>query len=186
MRVAVGSRNPVKVAAVERALPDATVEAVGVDSGVPDQPWGHAETRTGAENRARRALAPAFDLGVGIEGGVARYDDTDGLFLVMWAAVADGDRLEVGVGPGLRLPDAVADRVESDEELGPVMDDVVGDSEGASLPRDVRAAAPREGAVKRDQGAAGVLTDGIVDRESCLRHAVAGALGPFRTDHYEL
>jgi len=169
MRVAVGSRNPVKVAAVERALPDATVEAVGVDSGVPDQPWGHAETRTGAENRARRALAPAFDLGVGIEGGVARYDDTDGLFLVMWAAVADGDRLEVGVGPGLRLPDAVADRVESGEELGPVMDDVVGESD-----------------VKRDQGAAGVLTDGIVDRESCLRHAVAGALGPFRTDHYEL
>jgi inosine/xanthosine triphosphatase len=169
MRVAVGSRNPVKVAAVERALPDATVEAVGVDSGVPEQPWGHAETRTGAENRARRALAPAFDLGVGIEGGVARYDDTDGLFLVMWAAVTDGDRLEVGVGPGLRLPDAVADRVESGEELGPVMDDVVGESD-----------------VKRDQGAAGVLTDGIVDRESCLRHAVAGALGPFRTDHYEL
>jgi non-canonical (house-cleaning) NTP pyrophosphatase len=33
-------------------------------------------------------------------------------------------------------------------------------------------------------GAAGVLTDGSIDRESALAHAVAGALGPFVTDLY--
>jgi inosine/xanthosine triphosphatase len=170
MRVGVGTGNPVKVQATETALElPATVESVPVESGVPDQPRGHAETRRGAENRARNALAEGdHDLGVGVEGGVARFDDADGLYLVMWAAVTDGDRLAAGAGPALRLPDHIADRVETGEELGPVMDDVLG-----------------EDGVKRRQGAAGALTGGIIDRESALVHALAGALGPFVTDHYD-
>ncbi|PSQ25936.1 hypothetical protein BRD03_12730 [Halobacteriales archaeon QS_9_68_17] len=112
MHVSVGSANPVKVAATERALADrgeAVVESVPVDSGVSEQPTGHAETAEGARNRAERALADGgYDLGVGIEGGVARFDGTDGLYLVMWAAVADGDRMGRGAGPSLRLPDGGA------------------------------------------------------------------------------
>ena len=98
---------------------------------------------------------------------MARFDGTDGLYLVMWAAVTDGDRMGRGAGPSLRLPDGVADRVDAGEELGPVMDDLLGES-----------------GVARDRGAAGALTDGIIDRESALAHAVAGALGPFVTSHY--
>ncbi|NHN47498.1 inosine/xanthosine triphosphatase [Halostella sp. JP-L12] len=171
MRVSVGSGNPVKVAATERALADrgeVRVDPVAVDSGVSEQPTGHAETVEGAVNRAERALAAGdYDLGVGIEGGVARFAGTDGLYLIMWAAVTDGDRTGRGAGPSLRLPGDVADRVDAGEELGPVMDDLLG-----------------EDGVARDQGAAGALTDGIVDRESALAHAVAGALGPFVTPHY--
>lgn len=179
MHVAVGSCNPVKVAAVETALPDATVESQSVDSGVSEQPFGLAETVTGAENRAQRAL-PGHDLGVGIEGGVARLADLDGLYLVMWAAATDGDRWGRGGGPTIRLPKDIARRVtgESDgagragaraggEELGPVMDDVLGTDD-----------------VAENQGAAGALTGGVTDREGALREAVAGALGPFLTDHY--
>ena len=100
MRVGVGSGNPVKRRAVEAVLDagedafgeGATVEAVPVDSGVSEQPRGHRETVAGAETRARNALAAgAYDLGVGIEGGVADVAAAPGLFLVMWAAVADGD-----------------------------------------------------------------------------------------------
>lgn len=171
MRVAVGSQNPVKVAATERALGDrfdATVEPVAVDPGVSEQPSGIEETITGAETRARRAhMSTDAEFGVGIEGGVAEFEGTPGLFLVMWAAVTDGDRLERGAGPALRLPDTVAERVRNGDELGPVMDDLL-DMEG----------------VKHKMGAAGVLTDGSIDRESALAHAVAGALGPFVTDLY--
>ncbi len=174
VRVAVGSTNPVKVAATERALRtgDAVeadvVESVSVASGVNEQPTGIEETVTGAENRARRALsAGTYDLGVGIEGGVAEYDGVPGLYLVMWAAATDGDRLGRGGGPSLRLPESVAGRVRAGEELGPVMDDVTG-SEG----------------VKRDRGAAGVLSAGHTDRERALAAAVAGALGPVHTDWY--
>jgi len=171
MRVAVGSQNPVKVAATERALEDrfgAEVVPADVDSGVAEQPRGHPETVTGAENRAREALVRTdAGLGVGIEGGVAAFEGTDGLFLVMWAAATDGERVGRGAGPSIRLPGTVADRVRAGEELGPVMDDLLG-SEG----------------VARGRGATGVLTGGAVDREAALADAVAGALGPFVTDLY--
>jgi inosine/xanthosine triphosphatase len=176
MRIGVGSGNPVKRRAVESlvedvdgALAEAAVEAVAVESGVAEQPFGHAETVRGAETRARNVLAAddgPFDLGVGIEGGVAEFDGTDGLYLVMWAAVADGRRVERGAGPAIRLPEAVAGRVRDGEELGPVMDDELG-----------------EEGVARRQGAAGVLTGGGVDRAAALETAVAGAFGPFVVDY---
>lgn len=169
MDVAVGSENPVKVAATRRRFPDATVAGVPVDSGVAEQPFGVEETVAGARTRARRALAgcEAADRGVGIEGGVTRPRAADGLWLVMWAAVTDGSREGLGAGPSLRLPDRVAGRLAAGAELGPVMDDVVG-TEG----------------VARDRGAVGVLTGGSLDRETALAAAVGAALGPFRTAHY--
>lgn len=171
MRVAVGSTNPVKrdaTAAAFASIAGATVEAVDVDSGVSDQPIGHEETVAGAETRARRALAAGdYALGVGIEGGAARFDGIDGRYLIMWAAVTDGETVGRGAGPSLRLPEDLAVRIEGGEELGPVMDDVF-DLEN----------------VKEKEGAAGVLTGNVVDRETALTTAVAGALGPFVTDAY--
>lgn len=172
MRIGVGSGNPVKRRAVESALvgplAGADVESLAVDSGVSDQPSGHAETITGAETRAANVLAGGdVDLGVGVEGGVAEFEGTDGLFLVMWAVASDGERVGHGSGPAIRLPDSIADRVRDGEELGPVMDDVLGEED-----------------VARKQGAAGALTGGRVDRTEALATAVAGALGPFVTEHY--
>ncbi len=155
----------------------AVVEACPVPSGVSEQPRGTDETRRGAVNRAEAVVAAtpdgdaaSYDLGVGIEGGVATYDsdgDDGDLFLVMWAAVTDGDRIGLGTGPSLVLPGSIASRVRGGEELGPVMDDVLGEND-----------------VAKKQGAAGALTGGRVDRTDALRTAVAGALGPFVTDHY--
>ncbi|WP_049922780.1 inosine/xanthosine triphosphatase [Halopiger djelfimassiliensis] len=170
MHVAVGSTNPVKIEAVERTLErfDPTVTAAAVDSGVPEQPWSVAETADGAETRARRALdATDADYGVGLEGGVARFEGVPGLSLIMWAAVTDGNRTERGSGPTLRLPDSVARRLEDGAELGPVMDDLLGTN-----------------GIAESEGAAGVLTDGLTDRKRALGEAVACAFGPFRTTHY--
>lgn len=186
MRIGVGSGNPVKRRAVEQAIrsTDAddrfgdrsdgfgdgsdgsaalSVESVPVPSGVSEQPTGHAETVAGAENRAAAVLdTGAYDLGIGIEGGVARFDGPDGLFLVMWAAVSDGSRVGRGAGPSLELPSTVAARIDDGAELGPVMDDLL-DTTG----------------IATRGGAAGALTNGRVDRDDALATAVAGALGPF-------
>ena len=196
MRVGLGSTNPAKRRAVEAALPAATVEPIAVDSGVSEQPRGRAETIRGAETRARRALSalaaeepsagdrstgdrssadrstgdrPAADapLGVGIEGGVADLRGVEGCFLLMWAAVTDGERWGRAAGPSYELPAAIAERVRSGAELGPALDDVL----------------DRED-VGRAEGAAGVLTGGRVTRADALKTAVTGALGPFVTDHY--
>jgi non-canonical (house-cleaning) NTP pyrophosphatase len=85
----------------------------------------------------------------------------------MWAAVTDGDRVGHGSGPSLELPAAIAARVRDGEELGPVMDDVLGTTDVA----------------KRD-GAAGALSGGRIDRETALGTALAGAFGPFVTELY--
>ena len=188
MRIGVGSGNPVKRRAVERVVSaetngetpvtngetdhgtvsEATVVAEPVPSGVSEQPRGHAETIAGAENRAAAVLdRGGYDVGVGIEGGVARFDGAGGLFLVMWAVVDDGSRTGVGSGPSLRLPTDVESRLVEGAELGPVMDDLL-DTTG----------------VAKRGGAAGALTDGRVDRTDALAAAVAGAFGPFVTELY--
>lgn len=171
MELAVGSTNPVKIDAVERTLEryEPTVIAVDVDSGVDEQPRSIAETVTGAENRARRALAATdADYGVGLEGGVARLEGTPGLSLVMWGAVTDGNRMERGGGPTLRLPESVAREVAEGAELGPVMDDLLGAEN-----------------VAEKEGAAGALTGGLTDRTQALGDAVASSFGPFVTEYYD-
>jgi inosine/xanthosine triphosphatase len=170
MDVAVGSTNPVKVTAVERTLEryEPTVTAVNVDSGVPEQPWSIAETVAGAETRATRALEETdATYGVGLEGGVARLEGVPGLSLIMWSVSTDGERTERGSGPTLRLPDRIARRLEAGEELGPVMDDVLG----------------RKGIAESD-GAAGVLTNGLTDRTRALGEAVACSVGPLLSEQY--
>ncbi|WP_435151730.1 inosine/xanthosine triphosphatase [Haladaptatus sp. DFWS20] len=173
MRVGVGSRNPVKISAVEAVFdglettPERiSIESVAIDSGVAEQPFGEAETIKGAENRARRSVSE-YDIGIGLEGGVAEVPGSDGLYLIMWAAVTDGEMVGRGAGPRLQLPDSVARRIRDGEELGPVMDDLLGESD-----------------VAKKQGAAGALTGGIIDRQEALEHAVAGALAPFVTEFY--
>jgi len=171
MKLAVGSTNPVKIDAVERTLEsyEPTVIAVDVDSGVCEQPWSIEETVTGAETRARRALAATdADYGVGLEGGVARLEGVPGLSLIMWGAVTDGTRTERGSGPTLRLPDGVAEQVEAGAELGPVMDDLLG-TDGLA----------------ESEGAAGALTAGLTDRTQALGEAVACSIGPFLTAYYD-
>ena len=182
VQIGVGSGNPVKRRAVELAVGEEPpagwsegirVEAVTVDSGVSEQPTGHEETLSGARNRAAAVHAVGerdgtpYDLAVGIEGGVAGFPGADGRFLVMWAAVSDGDRVEVGSGPSLRLPDDIAGRIAAGGELGPVMDERLG----------------TDGIASRG-GAAAVLTDGRFTRADALASAVAGALGPFVSAEY--
>lgn len=169
MQVGVGSRNPVKLAATRQAFDSiaapAAIVAVDADSGVSEQPLGDEETIRGAKNRAR-AAAEGYDIGIRIEGGVA--DGPDGSYLIMWAAATDGARMDIGGGPRVRLPERLGTQVRAGRKLGPLMDELVGQSD-----------------VARNDGAAGTLTGGIIDRESALRHAVAGALGPFVTAFYD-
>ncbi|MGQ4555809.1 DUF84 family protein [Halobellus sp. GM3] len=179
MRIAVGSGNPVKREATARVFADAAVVAEPVPSGVAEQPIGHDETRTGARNRAAATLrAGEYDLGVGIEGGVATFGaearedgrkatDSEAPYLVMWAAVTDGDRWGVGAGPSLPLPPSIGARIRGGEELGPVMDDVLDESN-----------------VARNRGAAGAFSEGKLTRTDALAAAVTAAAAPFLSDLY--
>lgn len=166
-RVAVGSTNPVKVQAVARVVrtfwPEAAVEGVEVPSGVPAQPWGEAVTIAGARQRAVAARAALdADLGLGLEGGVVEIPEAGGLFLNGWAAVATrSGAVYFGAAGRAPLPPLLVEALKRGEELGPAMDRLSG----------------REN-VKQTLGSVGVLTRGVVDRESQFAMAVAYALVP--------
>lgn len=166
--VAVGSANPVKLAAARAILasvaPGAAVVASPVPSGVPDQPFGDEETIAGARNRAHGARAALdADLGVGFEGGVV--DSPHGMRSNAWCVVVHRDGRE-GVGGSLAmpLPDAVARMIRDGMELGHAMDALV---------------AAR--GTKHGTGAVGILTGGRIDRQGAYEVLVTYALAPFIT-----
>jgi inosine/xanthosine triphosphatase len=172
MKIAIGSTNPVKIAAVRAVLDDLypTAEFVpaAVPSGVSDQPWGDEETRAGALNRAENALtATGADLGVGLEGGLVRT--TVGVMTCAWCAVTDS-RGRVGYGGGVKLllPPPVVRHLEKNGELGPAMDALV-----------------QEQNTKQGRGAVGILTNGLSSRQAAYAQLVAMAMAPFVTDYYQ-
>ncbi|HEY0779903.1 MAG TPA: inosine/xanthosine triphosphatase [Gemmatirosa sp.] len=172
LTVAVGSTNPVKIAAVRavfaRIAPHARVTGIPVPSGVPDQPWGDDETRRGATVRAAAAReALSAELGVGIEGGVVDEAATSAtsarqLRTCAWAAVAEPDgAVHLGGSLAMPLPRVVADRVRAGVELGHAMDALLGAS-----------------GTKHGGGAVGVLTAGLIDRQQAYEVIVTYALAP--------
>jgi inosine/xanthosine triphosphatase len=176
IEIGVGSTNPAKVGAVERAanqfLLDPVVLPVEVFTGIPDQPWGDDQTAQGAEQRARDALQlSAADIGVGVESGVAEGPGGR-LYAVSWAFAVD-QRGKVGIGAGERfpLPDAVAERLRMrDEELGTVIDEILPNTAGRA----------------RLVGAVNVVTGSKRDRLELLTiavlHALADLFEPWRVE----
>jgi inosine/xanthosine triphosphatase len=169
--IAIGSTNPVKVAATDailgKAFPTATFRAVAVASGVQEQPWGDDQTRTGAFNRATRALEiTGATFGVGLEGGVV--DTSVGLMTCAWCAIVDGTG-KVGYGGGVHilLPAPVATALRRQGELGPAMDVLV-----------------NEHNTKQGRGAVGILTNGLSSRQAAYEQLVAMAAAPFVTGFY--
>lgn len=163
-RVAVGSTNPAKLEAVRQAFAELhpgafEVEAIAT-ADADDQPWGEAETRTGALRRARAALdAPAAaDWGIGLEGGMAR--DDAGILVTSWIAACHRDgRQGLARTAGFYLPQELAAEVRQGTEL----------AEAWTRSRGV------EG-VGRGEGTVGVLSGGRVARARLYRDAVVLAV----------
>ena len=171
-RAAVGSTNPAKLEAVHRAFarlaPGCSVEGVSTTSGVRAQPVGDDETRTGAQARARTALAESdADVGIGLEGGVIFEGDAP--WLVSWVAVVDRDgRSDEASGLRMPLPASAAARLRAGAELGEVIDALFNTHLS-----------------KQQAGAIGLLTEGFVSRTDAFADLVAMACAPLlRPDLY--
>jgi inosine/xanthosine triphosphatase len=165
-RVAVGSTNPVKVGAAAQVFQAlfaaAEVQGTEVPSGVSHQPTGDAETRRGAVNRAKAALAATgADWGVGLEGGVTFVGDE--CWMIQCAAVVHRDgRVGTGQGATFLLPPVIAQGIREGGEVGPLFDRLTGTVD-----------------TKKKGGAIGFLTHGLVVRQEMYAHIVAAALVSF-------
>ena len=170
-QIAVGSLNPVKIAAVrnvtQQIWPNSQVIGLAAASGVRSQPLDDDEAIAGAINRARAARSAASaDLGLGLEGHVV--DTPYGMFVSAWVAAAavapDGAADLVGLGAAGRfqLPEWLAREVRNGAELGPLMDRTF---HGENT--------------KQKQGAVGIFTNGLMERTEALQVGVTFALTRF-------
>ncbi len=170
MKVLVGSRNPVKIAAVSdvfsRYFEDVETMGVEVDSAVPAQPVGD-ETFVGAENRARELAGMSRLQGldaaycVGIEGGILRSNDRWFALGVVCVVDANG-RTAFGTSSQFSLPDAITNELLAGVELGDVIDRLTGEQN-----------------TKQRGGAIGFLTRGELKRQDLYAQGIVVALVPF-------
>lgn len=167
--VSVGSKNPVKIQAVESAFesfwPELDLKVVGHDvaSGVSNQPMSDEESRKGATNRAKAALAAEEQAayGVGLEGGLqdidGRWTDTQWVVIVNRAG-------KTGVGQSVRVqvPDKMMKLIHDGMELGDVIDQVF-----------------QQTNMKQAGGYMNEVTRGLINRQQQGFGAVVTALAPF-------
>jgi len=169
--VAIGSTNPVKIAAVrnsiQRIWPNAEVIGVAAESGIRAQPLSDEESIIGAANRASAVQQQLdSDLGIGVESNIT--ENAYGLFATAWAVAVDRQGISnLGSSGRLCLPVRLAQRMRQGEELGELIDEWVGQQN-----------------TKQKQGAIGVMTNGLISRTAALETAVIFALARFLNPAY--
>lgn len=138
---------------------------------VSAQPMNDNETKMGALNRSEAAYAeflekydspPAYSIGM--EGGVQLSGDD--LECFAWMAIFDGFRHGTARTASFPLPKKVRDLVLGGMELGHADDAVFGRSNS-----------------KQKNGAVGLLTKDVIDREMYYEHAVILAMIPFQWEN---
>jgi inosine/xanthosine triphosphatase len=168
-KIVIASHNPVKINAAlhgfRRMFPGTNFEIkpVSVPSGVSGQPATEAETKRGAQNRVDNAAAviPQADFWVGIEGGVETTPD--GLTAFAWVIIKSGSTTGKARTGAFLLPPKVSELVFAGKELGEADDIFFGKSNS-----------------KQKDGAIGLLTGNVINRQLLYEHAVILALPPFK------
>lgn len=177
IRVCVGSTNPVKVNAARQAFSQAFpnhiihCEEMHAPSGVADQPMTEAETRLGAQNRARycseHRTSNDMNFFVAMEGGVDEFEEGTATFAYVAVLASNGD-LMTGRSANLPLPNKVYQRLQANEELGQVMDELFNTDN-----------------IRQKGGAIGLFTNHAATRESVYTQALVLALAPaIHPEHY--
>lgn len=164
MRVAIGSKNKTKIGAVENVFKSMNPEicAVNVPSGVSAQPFSDEETMVGAKNRAYAALMEAeSDIGIGLEGGV--METSEGLLLCNWGALKLKDGSEfIASGARILLPEEISHGLRQGFELAHVIDEYTSKHD-----------------VRSNEGAIGIFTKSLVQREEMFIHIVKLLVGQY-------
>ncbi|MCJ7549362.1 MAG: inosine/xanthosine triphosphatase [Anaerolineae bacterium] len=177
MLAAIGSTNPVKLAAAKAVIGrlygvHIDVVAVSVPTGVPSQPWGDKQTRRGAINRARAAqAATSATWGLGLEGGLLEIEDdgdAEGLYTNAWCAVVDEyGTLGAAGGANMWLPPSVVASLRAGLELGAAIDRLTGLADTSN-----------------HDGAIGALTQGWLTRRQAFEQILTLAFSRWLSPHF--
>ena len=167
-KVIIASKNPVKINATklafEQMFPEKVFqfEGVNVSSDISDQPMSDNETLSGAMNRSNNAKAEYMDADywIGIEGGVHKKDNEMQVFA--WISIQSNEIEGKARTATFDLPKKIIELIDSGMELGDA-DDIIFSRKNS----------------KQKNGAVGILTADLIDREKYYIHAIIMALIPF-------
>ncbi len=164
IRVGVATRNPLKASATriafENFFDEVEVQSFKSRLMLQRQPADEQITR-GAMLRAKEAIEFGYDYGVGIEGGLLHLGGR--AYLTGFSAVISKvGEMHGAWGLAWECPPSLLERVERGEELGAIMDQILGRS-----------------GVKTHEGAIGVLSKNKIDRLRVTTDSVIAALIPF-------
>lgn len=167
MKIGIGTKNSAKTSAVKRLcdihFQDAIISEYKAHSLVSEQPLSDEETLLGAKNRATHVLELSdVQLAIGLEGGVNEVNGQ--MYICNWGALAlrDGTFFIAG-GARIPLPEEVAKSIREGLELGPVMD----------------AYTNRTG-ISHSEGAIGVFTNGLLNRQEMFEHILILLIGQYK------
>ena len=169
MKIIIASRNPIKINATklafEQMFPDKIFqfEGVNISSDISDQPMSNNETLKGAINRSNNAKIECMDADywVGIEGGVEKKGNEMQVFA--WIYIQSKEMVGKARTATFDLPSKIIELINSGMELGDA-DDVIFNRRNS----------------KQKNGAVGILTKDLIDREKYYTHAIIMALIPFK------
>ncbi|WP_371194336.1 inosine/xanthosine triphosphatase [Glaciecola sp. SC05] len=166
MKIAIASKNPVKIEAAQTAFASVfahesiDIIALDVPSGVPDQPMSYEQTREGAHNRVLNCVDVEADYYIAYEGGVDVFEDGPKTFAVI--CISNGSEVIFGQTATLPLPLSIYQNLLDSMELGDAMDKLFNTHN-----------------IKQKGGAIGQLTAGLETRLSIYTSATVLALSYF-------
>ena len=169
MKIIIASRNPIKINATklafEQMFPNKVFqfEGASISSDISDQPMSDKETLKGAINRSNNAKLECIDADywIGIEGGVEKKGNEMQVFA--WIYIQSKEMVGKARTATFDLPKKIIELIDSGMELGDA-DDVIFSRRNS----------------KQKNGAVGILTKDLIDREKYYTHAIIMALIPFK------
>lgn len=166
MKIAIGTKNRAKVEAVKQSfqyLGHVQFIETNVPSEVSAQPFSDDETMQGAVNRAKNALVKEqADIGIGLEGGVMETEES--CFLCNWGALVDRNyEVTVAGGAKIPLPMEIYEELKKGKELGEIMEIYANQHD-----------------VRQNEGAIGILTNGMVTRTEMYEHILKILIGQWK------
>ena len=169
MKIIIASSNPIKINATklafEQMFPDHLFqfEGVSISSDISDQPMSNNETLKGAMNRSNNAKLECMDADywIGIEGGVEKKGNEMQVFA--WIYIQSKEMVGKARTATFNLPKKIIELIDSGMELGDA-DDIIFNRRNS----------------KQKNGAVGILTKDLIDREKYYTHAIIMALIPFK------
>lgn len=167
IKIAIGSKNPVKVQAVKNGLDDERIAVIPCSafSNVRPQPLSDEETLQGAINRAKHCLELTdASFAIGLEAGIVFQDQ---VYLCHWGALVDRDQNTYSTnGPLILLPQKFRESLLEGQILEDLMHRYIG----------IESLGEKSGAI-------GIFTQNRLNREQMLTQIVKVLMGQY--DYYQ-